>query len=299
MTKRTIYKSEEGKQILAQKYETYLETLPFKVEREYVETSYGKTHVLVAGPSHGKPLFIFQGGNCINPVTLSWFAPLAEDYRIYAPDTIGHPGFSDENRMSGKDHSFASWIEELMDYFQIERAAFIGPSYGGGIILRLATYLPEKIDCAILISPAGIKMGSKMKMIKDIILPLIGYTITSSKKYLHTIANNMSDNSMKDIDEEVIGAVFKHVKLEQEMPKLTTQKELVNYQAPTLLIVGKKDVFFPEDRLHTRAKEIIPNIIDVKSYDMGHFPSEAYLKEMNREMKQFLREQYDEKFKSL
>ncbi|SHM73581.1 alpha/beta fold hydrolase [Gracilibacillus kekensis] len=293
MEEKTIYKSKEGKRILSQKYEAYLETLPFDVERKYVDTSYGKTHVLVAGPPQGKPIFIFQGGNCINPMTLTWFTPLAKHYRIYAPDTIGHPGFSAENRISAKNHSFAQWIEELMNFFQIERCAFIGPSYGGGIILRLATFLPEKIDCAVLVSPAGIKLGSKLKMIKDILRPLALYNITSSEKHLQAIADKMSANSMKDIDKQIIGDVFQHVKLEQDMPKLTDKKELENFKAPTLVIAGLKDVFFPENKLRSRTQEIIPNLTAFKSYDMGHFPSEAYLEKMNVEIKQFLSNNYE------
>jgi len=93
MGKRTIYRSEKGKRFITQHYESYLKTFKYDFERVFVDTSYGKTHVLVAGPIEGKPVFIFQGGNCINPMTLSWFSPLVEKYRIFAPDTIGHPGY--------------------------------------------------------------------------------------------------------------------------------------------------------------------------------------------------------------
>ncbi|WP_058308182.1 alpha/beta fold hydrolase [Gracilibacillus massiliensis] len=289
---KTIYKSEAGKKRLAEKYEQYLDILPFDVEREYVDTTFGKTHVLLAGPQEAKPIFVFQGGNCINPMTLSWFSQLAENYRIYAPDTIGHPGFSEEKRISATDESFAQWIEELMHYYQIPKCAFVGPSYGGGIILRLATFLPEKIECAVLVAPAGIKLGSKMKMIKDILLPLMRFKVSSSQKSLQTIADNMSNSSMKDIDRDIIGDVLKYVKLEQNMPKLTDENELKDYKAPTLVIAGKRDVYFPEKQLRNRAQTIIPNLIDFKSYDMGHFPSEEYLIKINQEISDFLEAYY-------
>ncbi|WP_088104217.1 alpha/beta fold hydrolase [Halalkalibacter urbisdiaboli] len=288
----TIYKSEEGKNAINQHYESYVHSLNVDVERIFVNTSYGKTHVLVAGPPEGKPVFIFQGGNCINPMTLSWFLPLLNNYRIYAPDTIGHPGYSDENRISAKDHSFAQWIEELMNYFNIDSCAFIGPSYGAGIILRLATFMPHKIDCSILVSPAGIGLGSKAKMIKDILLPLVLFNVTSSEKHLHKITGIMSNNSMKEVDKKIIGDVFKYIKLEQEMPKLTEKKELTNYYAPTLIIAGKHDIFFPERRLKKLAQEIIPNLIAFKTYDMGHFPSKEGLTKINSEIMTFLKKYY-------
>ncbi|WP_208590449.1 alpha/beta fold hydrolase [Gracilibacillus suaedae] len=290
----TIYKSKEGKRVITEKYEKYLDNLAFDVEREYVDTSFGTTHILVAGPEGAQPVIILQGGNCINPMTLSWFSPLAEQYRIYAPDTIGHPGFSAENRVSAKDQSFARWIEELMNHYQISKSAFIGPSYGGGIILRLATFMPEKIASAILVAPAGLKLGSKWHMIRDILYPLICFHITSSKKHLHKMTNVMSENSMKKIDVELIGDVMKYVKLEQNMPKLTEKEELVNYNAPTLVIAGTKDVYFPESKIRQTAEEIIPNLVAFKSYEMGHFPSEAYLMKMNQQIGKFLEKYYEE-----
>ncbi|WP_332697856.1 alpha/beta fold hydrolase [Halalkalibacter lacteus] len=292
MGKVTIYKSEEGKRFITEQYERYIKSLKFDFDRIYVDTSYGKTHVLVAGPPEGKPVFIFQGGNCINPMTLSWFSPLIDKYRVYAPDTVGHPGYSDESRISAKDNSFAQWIVELMNYFDIDSSAFIGPSYGAGIILRLATFMPDKIDCSILVSPAGIRLGSKMRMIKDILLPLVLFNVTSSEKHLNKITGIMSDYSMKEIDKNIIGDVFKYVRLEQEMPKLTEKKELRNYNAPTLIIAGKKDIFFPESRLNKVAKEIIPNLTAFKAYDIGHFPSGEHLIKINKEIIEFLKAYY-------
>ncbi|WP_034756612.1 alpha/beta fold hydrolase [Rossellomorea vietnamensis] len=287
----TIYKS-DGKRLISQHYDQYLKSFDFDVEQIYVDTSYGKTHILVAGPPEGKPIFIFQGGNCINPMTLSWFLPLVDKYRVYAPDTIGHPGYSGESRMSAKDNSFAQWIKELMDYFDINSSAFVGPSYGAGIILRLATYMPDKIDCSVLVSPAGIGLGSKIRMMKDILLPLVLFNGTSSQKYLNKITDTMSDHSMREMDKKIIGDVFKYIKLEQEMPKLTTNEELSHYRSPTLIIAGKKDIFFPESRLNKAAREIIPNLIAFKTYDMGHFPSEEHLIKINHDIGEFLKDHY-------
>lgn len=285
---KSIYKSEEGKRVLQEHYERYVKSFPFLIERKYVTTSFGETHVLVAGPPEGKPIFLFQGGNCINPMTFSWFTPLLNKYRVYAPDTIGHPGYSAETRISAKDESFAIWIEELLKEFQIPSCAFIGPSYGAGIILRLATFLPEKIDCSVLVSPAGIKLGSKIKMIKDILIPMMCFHVFSSNKYLEKIAATMSDGSMKEVDQQIIGDVFRYTRLEQDMPKLTEAHEVIHYDAPTLVIAGKKDIFFPDKNIQSGSKTIFTNLIDFKSYDMGHFPSEKHIKTMNEDIMKFL-----------
>ncbi|WP_234969328.1 alpha/beta fold hydrolase [Bacillus massilinigeriensis] len=102
----------------------------------------------------------------------------------------------------------------------------------------------------------------------------------------------MSDNSMREIDKKIIGDVFKYIRLEQEMPKLTTKRELSHYSSPTLIIAGKKDIFFPASRLNKVAREIIPNLITFKTYNMGHFPSEEHLIKINSDVVEFLKDYY-------
>ncbi|PLS15366.1 alpha/beta hydrolase [Bacillus sp. M6-12] len=288
----TIYKTEEGKSRLAEYYETYTKSLKIPFERDFVETTFGRTHVLVTGPKDGKPLFILQGGNCINPMTLSWFSSLLDTYRVYSPDTIGHPGLSSENRTSAKDESFALWISDLMDYYQIESAAFAGPSHGGGIILLLAAHIPERIACSLLFAPAGIVLNSKREMIKRILIPLLLYKWNGSAKHLKKITDAMSLNSMKPLDAAIIGEIFRSVKLEKEMPKIANKADLENYAAPTMVIGCKEDVFFPGEKLTQRASEIFPHLPVCNLYNCGHFSNSETLAEINSDMKAFLENYY-------
>lgn len=292
MKQHTIYKSKEGKLQILDSYEAYLQLYETGFERIYADTRFGKTHTLVAGPLYGKPIIILQGGNCINPMTLSWFSPLFHTFRIYAPDTIGHPGYSDETRVSAKDDSLAQWLSDIMEFFKIDHCAFIGPSYGAGIILRLAACMPEKITCSVLVCPSGIRLGSKMKMIQKILLPMMMFNLTSSQKQLQKITDIMSENSMKTMDKRIIGEIFTHVRLEQDMPKLTEKNELLNYSSPTMVMVGNRDIFFPAHKIVETAKKIIPNLVSTRAYEMGHFPSESHLNTINQDIRQFLAAYY-------
>jgi pimeloyl-ACP methyl ester carboxylesterase len=292
MVSKTIYVNEEGKKRLENYYEEYLGSMQVSFEREYVDTRFGATHVLVTGPEDGKPLFILQGGNCINPMTLAWFGSLLKKYRVYSPDTIGHPGFSAETRLSGKDDSYALWLSDIMKHYQLEKAAFAGSSFGGGVILRLATFMPEKISCAILFAPAGLILGSKLKMIRDILIPLLLFKRNRSEKQLKRISDVMSDGKMKDDDAKIIGEIFQSVKLERDMPKLTTGEELRDFTAPTMIIAGEKDVFFPGQALLKKAKKIIPGLKSSHLYPIGHFSAEEELIQINQEMSSFLEKYY-------
>lgn len=290
---KSIYKNKQGKELILNQYENYLSTFGTEIEREYVKTKFGNTHILKLGNKTGKPLFLFQGGNCISPMTLSWFRDLLDEYYIFAPDTIGHPGFSDETRISAQDESFAIWINDIMEHYNIKKCAFVGPSYGAGIILRLATYMPEKISCAVLVSPSGISLGSKTKMIRDILIPMILYKMTKKDKHLYKLTNKMSNNQMQDVDRKIIGHIFENTYLEQDMPKMTTKEELKKFHSPTLIIAGEDDVFFPNKKLYAKSKNIFnENVLKYKSLQMGHFPSKQNIEEINKDILSFLNEYY-------
>ena len=159
MCSESIYRSPEGEKKVLELYKSALKRLGLKFEEQMIDTRYGVTHTLITGPKESPPLIILQGGNTVNPVTLSWFLPLMKEYRVYAPDTIGHPGLSAQNRISPRNDSFGKWVVDLLDNLGIEKSSFIGPSYGAGIILRTAAYAPERISKAVLLMPSVSSMA--------------------------------------------------------------------------------------------------------------------------------------------
>ncbi len=291
MCSKSIFRSPEGEKKVLALYKSALKRLELKFEERMVNTRYGVTHTLITGPKESPPLIIFQGGNTVNPVTLSWFLPLMKEYRVYAPDTIGHPGISAQTRISPRGNSFGKWVVDLLDNLGIEKASFIGPSYGAGIILRMAAYAPERISNAVLLMPSGIANGSLWQMITKIVCPMLLYRLFPSRSRLLQAVRPMFTEDMDEIAVDVIGSVYLHVKLETQMPRFATKEELIDFKAPTLVLAGKKDIFFPANKILPRTKEIIPNLIAAESLQgCRHFPSRETLHYINDRTRIFLRE---------
>ena len=84
------------------------------------------------------------------------FRRLAEErlagYRVVAPDLRGHGASSWEPPWTIQTH--VSDVLETIEHAGIERAAFVGHSYGGRLILELADLAPERIERAALLDPA-------------------------------------------------------------------------------------------------------------------------------------------------
>lgn len=256
----SIYRSPEGRAEVLALYDEALGRLGTGCESRRVTTSFGETHVLMTGPEDAPPLVVLQGGNFVNPLCLAWFLPLAREHRLIAPDIVGQPGLGAETRPSSKGNGHARWMVEVLDGMRLERTAFVGISYGAGVILRVAGYAPERISRAALVSPSGIAIGSIPRMIKDVALPMLLYRASPNRERLLRAARPILTEP-DDLYVRQLGAVYRNVKLDRDLPRTATEEELAGYEAPTLLFAAQEDLFFPYRAVIPRARKIIPNLV--------------------------------------
>lgn len=292
MSGTTIYRSEAGELELIRLYDRARQRLGVSLEDRMLRTRFGHTHLLAAGPEDAPPVIVFQGGNVVSPVSLSWFLPLADEYRLYAPDTIGHPGRSAQARLSPQDASFGEWTVDLLDGLGLERAAFVGPSYGGGITLLAAAHAPERISRAALVVPSGLGGGSLYRMLREVAAPMLLYRIAPSRERLERAVRPLYAGEPDGIDEEVmeqVGAVFRHVRLERRFPRPVTREELSGFTAPTLVLAAEHDLFFPPERVIPRARQVIPNLAAAEVLEgCGHLPSADCARRICGKVRSFL-----------
>ncbi len=77
---------------------------------------------------------------------------LASRFRVLAPDLRGHGSSSWEPPWTIATH--VADVLETVEHAGVERAAFVGHSYGGRLILELADLDPDRIERAALLDPA-------------------------------------------------------------------------------------------------------------------------------------------------
>lgn len=267
----SIYKSKDGKEKSLALYDKQLLKLNMPFSDIYVKTSFGKTHLVEIGNKTGKPLLVFHGGNATTAYNLLMCDFLLDDFHIYAVDTIGHPGKSDEICLSHKGYDYGKWASEVIDKIGYDRIACLGGSFGGGILAKLMCVAPHKIDKAVLIVPAGISNAvpvSSMAML----IPLMQYRITKQEKYLVKTALYMA---LKEeiLDEDTINILkdsFDNVKIKVAMPTNIEAKRMSNYESPTLVIAGEKDCLFPARKVLHRARQIISDCQTIELKESGH-----------------------------
>jgi len=282
-----IYRSPAGEAELAALYDEALARLGPGCETRRVGTSFGETHVILAGPEDAPPLVVLPGGNFLNPLCLSWFLPLVDSFRLYAPDIVGQPGRSARTRPSARGDGHAWWLGEVLDGLGLGPASFVGISYGAGLVLRLAGLAPGRVAGAVLVSPAGIAVGPIWPMLRETALPMLVYRARPNRERLLRAARPL----LTDLEEPYVrqlGLVYRHVKLDRELPRAATREELAGYGAPTMLFAAEDDLFFPAGKVIPRATEIIPNLETEALPGSRHVPSREAFAHINERTTAFL-----------
>jgi pimeloyl-ACP methyl ester carboxylesterase len=153
-TPEAIYRTPQGEAEIRALYDEALAGLGLGYESLSVRTRLGDTHVLAIGPEDASPLLFLPGGNFLNPTCLGWFLPLANTHRLYAPDIVGQPGRSAQERPSPKGDGHAFWMEDVLDGVGLrERVPLVGLSYGAGLAIRTMGLAPARVSLGRCSSP--------------------------------------------------------------------------------------------------------------------------------------------------
>jgi pimeloyl-ACP methyl ester carboxylesterase len=265
----SVYRSDAARAAIEQLYDRARERLPFETESRMVPTRFGDTHVLVAGPQHGRPVVALQGGNVVNPLTLAWLTSLVDTCRIYAPDTIGQPGKTVGHRVSANDSSLGDWTTDVLDALELSSAAFIGASYGAGVLLRLAAVAPARIDRAVLVVPAGIT-GVPIRSMLSLAAGYLGYRALHRPGIAASTVRQLAGPNPDPLMIESTALAFAGTELDTEMPRNATPEELAGLSAPVMVFAAEHDPLFPPDRVLPRAKALFRRLVATESLPGCH-----------------------------
>jgi pimeloyl-ACP methyl ester carboxylesterase len=289
MSAASIYRSTQGEAEVIALYEKKLASLSVATHSRMVETRFGHTHVLAAGPQDAPPVMVLTGISTGAPRILEWFLPLTRDYRLYAPDPIGQPGRSAQTRVPPGDHNYGKWMVDVLNGLGLEQLPFIGVSFGGGILLDTASYAPERISRAALMAPAGLTRVPFLGTAIKFFIPCLLYRYFPSRERLigtvQPLAGEPDDYSL-----QVFDATLRHLKLNVAPPGPFDKITLAGFKAPTLLLLAKSDIFIPVEPARRRAKELLPRLIAVEMFEGPHIPPKLTWKSNAERIRMFFKE---------
>ncbi len=268
---KSIYRSEKGKKEILDLYDAQLSRIACPYTDIYVDTSFGKTHLIETGDRQKDPLLVFHGGNATTAYNLLACDFLFRDFHIYAVDTIGHPGKSAKTSLPASGYDYGLWAGEVIDALGFDRMRLFGGSFGGGIIAKTMCAVPEKVEKAVLYIPAGIRNAPAIRS-ADMMFPMIMYWITKKDKWLRQCFLPMAitmDNVTNDIYQTAKLSID-NVKIKTAMPSDVDEGRMQKCLAPALVMAAERDCLFPGQGVIERAEKIIPNCRTYLLRDRGH-----------------------------
>lgn len=226
------------------------------------------TNYIVAG--EGDPLILLHGSGPGVTAYANWrgvIPDFAQHFRCYAPDTLGF-GYTD---FPGDIQGFSMdrWVAHLigfMDALKIEKAHFIGNSYGGALTLAIATRHPERVNRAVLMGAAGMKHEMTEGLVKvwgyrpslDAMRDLMNTFAFDAGLVKEEIVRSRYEASIRPGAQEAFSSLFPAPQ-QRWLDELATDPELLKAMPhPTLIVHGREDVIVPFD-CSVKFHQLIPN----------------------------------------
>ena len=277
--KKSKYKSQVAREFVEHWIDAVIERSALNYQKLNVETSFGNTHILSVNHSDHqlKPIIYVPGARtCGVFLDLSnQLQSLSVNHRIYLLDVVGQVGMSAGTCPNLKDASYGVWLDEICQKLDIERAVFVGASFGGQIIMKFAAVAPERIEKAVLMNPIGFSGVSLSPLnLYRTLAPVIFPNRRTVENFLSHIVFAPNDGISAETKIRVTDFVENAVKSFQfagEYPSKMIDTEIEELVAETHLLVGERDGLIPYQKTVNRAKELLPNLKSTKI-----FPEQAH-----------------------
>ena len=259
-----IYKSKAGYEAIMALYDSALAHAPVQYETATVKTRYGHTHVLMGGPVNGQSIVVFHGWNGNAAGVGSEFPFLFDSFRVYMPDIIGHPGRSSANRPSVTGSTFADWTADVLDALNIQKSIVLGISGGGWVTLKFASYYPQKVSQAVVISTDGLSPTNTLGMLWGMLPVALFPNRTTAGWFLKFMT---SPNTPKEDHAQAFAKTMrifiKHFKT-QGIPGQLTNDELRHITSPLLVLMVEYERVFKLQTAVERANSLIPGLVSAE-----------------------------------
>ena len=269
-------------------YDSKMEEWPVSYEDLYIDTQYGKVHVVASGPQNAPPMLLLHASGVSG---WSWkynVDELSQDYCTYAIDLIGDAGKSEFNDLKhvikdGEDQ--AELYGEIADNLGIEQAYVVGASEGGFIGTNYALHAPHRVKKMALLGPMGYS-GATQSVMRIMFAQF--FPLKAIQKSTFKWAFSDSPKIMQDFGDwfHLIMTAYNPAKV---APLPISEKKRQSIQVPVLFIFGKRDNLVGNA---ARARDLVQDIPEVKVeiIDAGHLMAAEIPEQVNTLILEFFAE---------
>ncbi|MEH6759530.1 MAG: alpha/beta hydrolase [Maribacter arcticus] len=256
---QSLYKSETGKVEILNLYNQKLEGLNINYQYQDIETSFGKTNIIIVGDASKPPILIVHGSNGCAPIALETYSGLEVHFQVFAVDVLAQPNKSSETRLSMKNDDYGKWLHEVIDNLKLKEVTLAGFSFGGLVILKVLEFKDANIKEVFLTAPAYLVNGNPLKALFKVFIPIKCYIKTKKVTYVERFLNELFTE--KDAFAiEFLSKVFLHFKMDFSPVPIIKTQAAKSIKTAITLIAAKNDLMFPGEKMIKRANKIFPSL---------------------------------------
>jgi pimeloyl-ACP methyl ester carboxylesterase len=175
--------------------------------------------------------------------------PLAQKYRVLAPDQIGF-GHSDKPLLEYRIQTYVDFLNEFLHQLKVEKASLVGESLGGWISATYALESPADahmvpVEKLVLVDAAGLKQDKPIPNLNP-------STLADMRALMEVVFYNtswLSDDMVRKIFADKLtkndGYTVRSVLSNPALGAERLDDRLANIHVPTLVVWGKQDALLP------------------------------------------------------
>ncbi|SCX74217.1 Pimeloyl-ACP methyl ester carboxylesterase [Variovorax sp. EL159] len=149
------FRSPEARSSLLDSYARVLARWPVPYESRYVETRYGRAHVLASGPAYAPPVVLLHGSGGNATTWIHNIARLSGALQIYAVDIIGDAGRTEGRRPVSED-AYCNWLEDVLIGLGRPKVGLCGASFGAWLAAAYLRQTSRRVSKLALLAPANL-----------------------------------------------------------------------------------------------------------------------------------------------
>ncbi|QCX39009.1 alpha/beta hydrolase [Aureibaculum algae] len=255
----SLYKSATGKAEILNLYNQKLKDLNINYQYQDVETTFGKTNLIITGDVSKPPVLIVHGSNGCAPIALETYSGLESHFQVFAVDVLAQPNKSAETKLSMKNDDYGKWLHEVIDVLELKNVTLAGFSFGGLVILKALEFKDSNIKEVFLTAPAYLVNGNPLKALFKVFIPMKRFIKTKKIKYVERFLNELFTE--KDaFATQFLSKVFLNFKMDFTPVPVIHRREANLLKTPITLIAAQNDIMFPGVKMLKRANKIFPSL---------------------------------------
>jgi pimeloyl-ACP methyl ester carboxylesterase len=277
MARPSAFKSAEARAAYCRLYDEAVGLSAVPVEESDIETSFGTTHVLTAGDPTKPPLVALHGMAISSTMWLPVLPALTASHHVRMLDGVGDVSKSVATAVMSSSAGVVEWIDEALDRLGVERAAFVGASFGSWMATEYAMARPDRVERLAVVCPAGIVSAQHAGWILRSVQAIrIRPTPAKLEAFIDSMAMAPSRPRMRTgpwrpiVQQLIVGMANFRRGLREARPVRCNPQRLAASGIPVLALIGRDETLHDGSRMAERFRRQLPDGQVILVNDANH-----------------------------